>query len=153
MRNNRSTCGCHNNSWGIVLTQLHIFLVLHLPPARIEIEVKWCFLALMVTEAVGTLRHTLFPWTLGWLIELHTTPQVPPIFALTETHFRHMFSTLAEEACFPHKSWKVLRLEVAKEGCRFLFLLYKLALRLSCLCSHWNSNQWRKKQKWFLLRK
>lgn len=163
--------GCHNSSRGIVLMQLRVFLVLRLPPACMKIEEKWRFLTLMATEAMGTPLYTHFPWTAGWLIESHTSPQVPSIFALTETHFRYMFSTLSEETCFPHRSWEVLRLEVVKEGCRFLFLLYKLASHLPCLCSQWylptpqsvaagkdavkkyNSNQWRKKQKRFLLKK
>lgn len=69
------------------------------------------------------------------MIERHTSPQVPSIFAVTETHFRSMFSTLSEEACFSRRSWEILRLRVVKGGCGFLFLLYKLALHLSCLYS------------------
>lgn len=157
--------GCLNSSRGIVLMQLRVFLVLHLPSARMEIEVKWRFLTLMATEAMGTPLYTHFRWTVGWLIEPHTSPRVPSIFALTETHFRYMSNTLSEEACFSHRSWEVLRLDVVEEGCRFLFLLYKLALHLPCLCSQWylptpqsvaagndavkkcNSNQWRKETK------
>lgn len=162
--------------WGLVLMQLRVFLVPHLSSAHMEIEVKCCFLALMATEAMGTPLYTHFPWTVGWLIEPHTSPQVPSIFALTETHFRYMFSTLSEEACFSHRSWEVLRLGVVKGGCGFLFLLYKLALHLSCLCSRCylptphsvaagkdavkkrNSNQCLRRKitrtkKWFILRK
>lgn len=71
------------------------------------------------------------------LIEQCTSPQVPQIFALTEAHFRHMFSTLSKEAYFSHRSQAILRLGVMRGSCRFLFLLYKLALHLPCLCSQW----------------
>lgn len=121
--------------WGMMLMQLRVFLILLLSSAHMKIEVKWCFLALMATEAMGTPLYTHFPWTVGWLIEPHTSPQVPSIFSLTETHFRYLFSTLSEEACFSRRSWEVLRLGVVKGGCGFLFLLYKLALPLSCLYS------------------
>lgn len=163
--------GCHNSSRGIVLMQLRVFLVLHLTPARMKIEAKgasWLWWPLKPWAHRCT--HTSVEQWADWLnhTQVLRCPRYLPSLRLTSDtslvlYQKRLVSPTGHGKYWGWKWWK-------RDAGSF-FLLYKLALHLPCLCSQWylptpqsvaagkdavkkcNSNQWRKKQKRFLLRK